>query len=216
MRTSSPCGNLDRSAGRFSDSEKVKLLAIARRRPEWQNARLAALLALNTTMRGCEVKNLRWSDVDLLDRVITICTSKTEAGERTIPIDAEAWSAIGELRERAQLFGGTELRKFLFPASEHGRVDPTRPIKSWRSAWQQLTKAAGIKPPLPLSSSTCEYRSGGIAAIERSDNHEHCWSRISEDATAILPRSDGSEATSLESFVQMGRKPRLRHKGRHK
>jgi integrase len=81
-------------------------------------------------MRGCEVKNLRWSDVDLLDRVIIICTSKTEAGERTIPIDAEAWSAIGELRERAQLFGGTELRNFLFPACEHGRVDPTRPLRA--------------------------------------------------------------------------------------
>jgi integrase len=24
------------------------------------------------------------------------------------------------------------------------RIDPTRPMKSWRSAWRQITKAAGI------------------------------------------------------------------------
>jgi integrase len=134
-----------RSIGRaLAHSEKVKLLAKAKSRPEWHNARLAGILALNTTMRGCEIKNLRWRDVDLLTRVLSVRRSKTEAGERTIPINDAAFGAIRELRERAQSFNGTEPEHFLFPACEHERIDPTRPMKSWRSAWRQITKAAGI------------------------------------------------------------------------
>jgi len=134
-----------RSIGRaLAYSEKVKLLATARKRPEWQNARLAAILAFNTTMRGCEVKNLRWRDVDLLTRVISVRKSKTEAGERTIPINDAGFAALRELRERARGINGTEPEHYLFPACEHGHFDPTKPIRSWRSAWRQLTQAAGI------------------------------------------------------------------------
>ena len=49
-----------RSIGKaLSHSEKLRLLAKAKSRPEWQIARLAAILALNTTMRGGEIKGLR-------------------------------------------------------------------------------------------------------------------------------------------------------------
>ena len=133
------------SIGRaLAHSEKVKLLAVVKSRPEWQNARLAAILALNTTMRGCEIKNLRWRDVDLLTRVLSVRKSKTEAGERTIPTNEAAFAAIRELRENAQLFSDTKPEHFLFPACEHERIDPTKPVKSWRTAWRHLTKAAGI------------------------------------------------------------------------
>jgi integrase len=58
----------------------VLLLKIAESKPEWQNARLAQILALNTTMRGCEIKGLRWRDVDLIDRTLTVVrvTTKTD------------------------------------------------------------------------------------------------------------------------------------------
>jgi len=63
-----------------STGEKVLLLKIAESKPEWQNARLAQILALNTTMRGCEIKGLRWRDVDLIDRTLTVVrvTTKTD------------------------------------------------------------------------------------------------------------------------------------------
>src|SRR5215469_7839286 len=32
-----------------------------------------------------------------------------------------------------------------FPACENGKIDPTRPQKSWRSAWRSLRKAAGLQ-----------------------------------------------------------------------
>ena len=40
--------------------------------------------------------------------------------------------------------GGTEPDHHVFPACEHGKIDPTRPQKSWRSAWRSLRKAAGL------------------------------------------------------------------------
>ena len=37
--------------------EKLRLAKTAAMRPEWQNARLATVLALNTTMRACEIRH---------------------------------------------------------------------------------------------------------------------------------------------------------------
>src|SRR5690348_9769340 len=86
--------------------EKTHLLQMAAAKPEWETARLAAILALNTTMRGCELKGLSWRDVDFMERTITIRRSKTAAGERVIPLNADAWAVILSLREKAQkLFG---------------------------------------------------------------------------------------------------------------
>jgi integrase len=120
-----------KAIGRALDhSEKARLLSTAKTRPEWQNARLAAILAFNTTMRGCEIKHLRWRDADLLARIITVRKSKSDAGQRTIPINEVAFSALRELRERAQLLGSVEPEHFVFPACEHGYFDPTKRMKS--------------------------------------------------------------------------------------
>jgi hypothetical protein len=39
-------------------------------RPEWETAYLAAVLSLNTTARSCELKGLRWGDVDLFSGIL--------------------------------------------------------------------------------------------------------------------------------------------------
>jgi len=85
----------------LTHEEKVHLLRVAATRPEWQNAAWAATLALNTTMRGCEIKQLRWRDLNLIDRTLTVAKSKTEAGERIIPLNADAWDVVLELHRRS-------------------------------------------------------------------------------------------------------------------
>ncbi len=45
--------------------EKAKLIETAASKVAWQVAYCAAVLALNTTMRGCELKGLHWKNVDL-------------------------------------------------------------------------------------------------------------------------------------------------------
>jgi integrase len=121
--------------------EKLRLLRVSETRPEWKVARCAAIIALNTTMRGCELKGLRWRDVDLLDRILTVRRSKTEAGERVIPLNNDAMAAVLELYKRAQAVGATDLSHYVFPACENDRIDATKPQTTWRTAWRKLTRA---------------------------------------------------------------------------
>jgi integrase len=124
--------------------EKIRLTRASITKPEWQGARAAMVLALNTTMRACEIKSLRWCDVDFLASTITVRKSKTEAGQRVIPLNDDALSAIKALYSRASAIGATHPDHFVFPACENGHVDPVAPQKSWRSAWRSLRKAASL------------------------------------------------------------------------
>jgi integrase len=142
----------------LTQEEQLGLLRTAVMRPEWETAYLAAILCLNTTARGCELKGLQWSDVDLFDKILTIRRSKTDAGIRAIPLTEVACSALARLRERAEAFGSVEPNHFVFAAYFSRQVfkgaevvgvdftlfDPTRHINSWRKAWRSLTKRAGL------------------------------------------------------------------------
>ena len=94
----------------------------------------------------------------LFAKTLTIRKSKTDAGERIVPLTEVAVSALGRLRRRAEGFGAVESAHYVFavfvPKFKFSgeRVidynvtgfDPTRHLKSWRSAWRTLTKKAGL------------------------------------------------------------------------
>ncbi|MGA9039750.1 MAG: site-specific integrase [Terriglobales bacterium] len=142
----------------ITDEEMQRLLKTAVMRPEWETAYLAAILCLNTTARGCELKSLQWYDVDLFARTLAIRKSKTAAGERVVPLTDVAISALARLRRRAEGFGTVEpshyvfagfVPKFTFSGKKviDYRItsfDPTRYVKSWRTAWRTLTKKADL------------------------------------------------------------------------
>jgi integrase len=150
-----------RDIGRaLAPEEKLRLIRAAKLKPEWANARLALTLALNTTMRGCEIKGIQWRDISLMDKTLTIRRSKTEAGERVITLNADAVAAILELRERAKGFFGDNLSPdwYVFPSGEGQgpkigsnratvKPDPAKPIISWRSAWRAIRAAAAKGDP---------------------------------------------------------------------
>jgi integrase len=121
--------------------EKSELLKRAAARPEWQLAYCAARLALTTTMRGCELKHLRWTDVDWKNELVFVQKSKTDAGERVIPLVPDAIAALEELRERASSLSTPIPTHYIFAACQHGHHDPTRPMSSWRTAWRNLIDA---------------------------------------------------------------------------
>jgi len=142
----------------ITEDEKQRLLKTAVMRPEWETAYLASILCLNTTARGCELKGLQWSDVNLFAKTLTIRKSKTAAGERVVPLTDVAASALARLRRRAEGFGPVEPSHYVFAAfvpkfTFSGKrvvdynltgFDPTRHVKSWRTAWRTLTKKAGL------------------------------------------------------------------------
>ena len=68
----------------LTQEEKLRLLKVACQKPEWQTAYWAATMGLNTTTCGGEVRGLRSSDVNLIDRTITVLKGKTKARERVI------------------------------------------------------------------------------------------------------------------------------------
>ena len=142
----------------LTEDDKQRLLKTAVMRPEWETAYLAAILCLNTTSRGCELKGLRWSDVDLFERTLTVRKSKTDAGVRAIPLTDVACSVLARLRTRAESFGPVEPGHYVFASygtrmtfndtaivgSKMVAFDPTKHVNSWRTAWRTLTKKAGL------------------------------------------------------------------------
>ena len=152
-----PLSENKRGPGRaLSTEEEKRLFEVASSNPQWDVAYYAGLVAANTTARGCEIKGLRRSDVDLISRTMTIrrASTKTDAGCRVIPLNDTASWALVRLLERARLLGATEPEHYLFPAFKfrhtregkpHGTgYDPTAPMQTWRSAWRSLTKEAGL------------------------------------------------------------------------
>jgi integrase len=187
--------------------EKVKLLHRAAARSEWKSAAYAARLALNTTMRGCEIKELRWRDVDMIGRSLTVKKSKTEAGERVIPLNADAWAVILELYRRSQALGGTEPSHFLFPACETAHIDPTKPIKSWRTAWRRLTRAVEC-PACNLLQNPGETCAGCEASIAKlkSPFAGFRFHDLRHQAITELAESKASDSTIMSIAGHVSRK----------
>jgi integrase len=148
----------------LTHEERTRLFRVAAEKPEWETAYLAGVLAVNTTARGCELRGLRWRNVDFINRTLEIPKSKTEAGTgRVIPLTPEAYDALLKLRRRAEGLGPVEPSHYVFAAFKprwevandaEGKLrprrmvmtefDPTRPQGSWRTAWRTLTRKAGL------------------------------------------------------------------------
>jgi integrase len=145
--------------------QKMHLFGTAASKDEWMVAYCAAVLAVSTTCRGVELKGLRWRDVDLFGQTIQVNRSKTDAGHRMIPLNADGLAALARLRSRAEENGAQAPEHFVFPACENGHIDPTRYQKSWRSAWRSLVGEAATRAGRQAATSVLESH-GGISAAK--------------------------------------------------
>jgi integrase len=193
-----------RDIGRaLSQEQKVKLLKMVGAKPEWDTARFAAILALNTTMRGCELKGLQWSDIDFMERSFTIRRSKTAAGQRLIPLNSDAWDTILSLRGRAQKLFGDNLQTdwYVFPHAEgFTKPEATRPMSGWRSAWRSLTRAINCpacdklqSPADACADSKCRADMRGL----KSQLHGLRFHDLRHHAITELAESQASERTIM-------------------
>ena len=108
---------------------------------------------LQTALRYSELRGLRWRQIDLLRRRLTVGKSKTEAGSgRSIPLNERATATLAFW---ADLFPERGMEHFVFPSERYGaggdsfeprvyNTDPSRPIKSWKEAWESAKKKAGV------------------------------------------------------------------------
>jgi integrase len=105
------------------------------------------VLALNTAMRDSEIRTLRWTRIDFLKRIITVGKSKTKAGTgRTIPINAELYRVLANYKAwYEQNVAQVAPDLYVFPYGKARAYDPTRPISTFKTAWTNVRKKAGIR-----------------------------------------------------------------------
>jgi len=94
--------------------------------------------------RPVEVKHLRWGNVDLIDGVIEVTRSELESSHRVIPVNAVARKAPAAMRSHAEILGFTQPGHYVWCARQWGRLDPSRPVKKWDTAWRNLRAKAGL------------------------------------------------------------------------
>ena len=130
----------------LTEEEQVRLFTLAQSRPRWIYAYTAATLSFYVGMRACEIKPLKWKDVDLFNARLEIRRSKTPAGWRTPTLNNACRAALACLYASAKSLSIADPEHFVFPW--HGRnrkINPTRHITTWRTAWRSILKAAGLK-----------------------------------------------------------------------
>lgn len=150
------------SAGQVIPEECIRrLVETARANESWDVAFWAAILAHSTGCRGIEIKRLQMRDVILRGdepriRVRRDAT-KTDAGQREVPLNKIALHALSRLVERAKLLGSESANDYVLPIdrSKHNRLDDPRRgqrgfdftdhQRSWASAWRSIRKAAGLQ-----------------------------------------------------------------------
>ena len=134
----------------YSEVEKNQMLALAKdssARKSGSPAIYAALtLALNAGMRDAEIRRLTWEQVDFEKQFLTVGKSKTDAGGgRTIPLNSVLLPALlDHARWYTRRFGMTKPEWYLFPFGKSKHLDPTRPMTTLKTVWQNIKAKAGI------------------------------------------------------------------------
>jgi integrase len=138
-----------RKLGRcISTAEESALLSQCRNRRS-RSLYPAVVIALQACLRYSEIRQLRWQQVDLGRSAITVGKSKTDAGEgRVIPMSRFLCEILTLWATR---FPSRKLNHFVFPSEKYGQggkvyaIDVTRPIGTFKYAWRDARKRAGVQ-----------------------------------------------------------------------
>lgn len=143
----------------LTETEERTLFKVASSRAKWKVAYLSSLVTVNTTCGPKEIRMLRLMDIELapseaapFGTIRIALGAKNEYRQRQIPLNTTASLAVSQLLARARDCGAVRPEHYLLPhRAPRGAEgwDPTRPMSSWRKAWDKLRVAAGI-PSLRL------------------------------------------------------------------
>ncbi len=130
----------------YTPAEKDRMLEQARTARS-SHIYPALTLALNAGMRDAEIRNMTWEQIDFTKKYLAVGSSKTEAGEgRTIPLNSNLFEVLSEYagwyREK---FGEPRAEWYVFPFGKPSPSDPTRPVTTLKTAWNNVRKNAQVK-----------------------------------------------------------------------
>ena len=157
----------------LSQEEEGRLLSACESNPLLHTV---VTLALNTTLRKKEIRTLQWGRIDLFKRTLTVGKTKTEGGSgRLIPLNPPAFTALVKWAGR---FPGSKAEDYVFPACEAAcierdnpnmeRIDPSKPITSWRTAWRSALRRAALKLRFHDLRHTCITKLGESQASDQT------------------------------------------------
>lgn len=134
----------------LSSDQEAKLFRIMAEKPRWKVAYCCSLITANTTAGPGEIRKLQLRDLDLdadPPQIHVVDGAKNWKRVRDLPLNESALWAVQQLRDRALAMGAKYPEHYLLPhrAGKRGDFpDPTRPMGSWRKAWESLREKAGM------------------------------------------------------------------------
>lgn len=135
------------SPGRaYSADEKARMLEEARKLRS-KNIYPALVLDLNCGLRDKELRQLRWRQIDLIEKkALTVGKSKTDAGTgRVIPLNDTVLTALlAHAAWYTRRFGECNPEWFVFAAGKGQPNDPTRPVSTLKTAWTKVRDKANV------------------------------------------------------------------------
>ena len=199
----------------ISPAEQGKLLdaAATLRSPV---VRTAIPLLMLTGLRSGEALSLRWRQVNLLERVITVGRAKTSSGTgRVIPINDDLATLL--VSHRAWFvghFGEPEPEHCVFPFGSPQPTAPDKPVTDISSGWDVVRSLAGVSCRLHdlrhtfctrlaeagVSESTMLALMGHMsrAMLERYSHIRMAAKREAVAAITLRPMIENSEAVPVK------------------
>jgi len=118
-----------------------------RREKESPLIEFALRLQLNGGFRDGEIRSMRWKQVDLLKHIVQVGKAKTRAGSgRRVPMNAKLRIAFEtHAAWYISKFGKLEPESFVFPFGRPFEMDPTRPVTTFKTAWNTIKRNAGVE-----------------------------------------------------------------------
>jgi integrase len=139
----------------LSRDEETRLLAACKAS---RSRSLYPAVLLSSGLRNQELRLMRWHQLDVLERLLTVGKSKTAGGEgRTVPLSDTAWRCVLDWRSQ---WPEAKPEHYLFPSEKYGldgdsgyqhvttvpyKIRPDVPIGSWKVAWANAKQAAGVE-----------------------------------------------------------------------
>lgn len=159
----------------------------------------ALVMALNTGLRRGELAGLRWSNVDLEARRLTVGKSKTKAGVgRKVPLNERAFAALSAW---ARQFPFRRPEHFVFPSEKYGQegavydFDPAKSIGTFQEAWE-AAKRRTADPEKDLPAVQCRWH----------DLRHTFHSRLLEGGGQSLPVVGAIMGWSAGTMVRMAKR----------
>jgi integrase len=130
----------------YTPAEKNRMLEEARKARS-PHIYPALTLALNAGMRDAEIRTLTWEQIDFTKKFLAVGRSKTEAGEgRTIPLNSSLFEVLSNYSARyREKFGEPRAEWYVFPFGKPSPSDPTRPVTTLKTAWNNVRINAQVK-----------------------------------------------------------------------